>query len=278
VRTDAVLEEMLGSVKPRARSGADVRWGLRLLRRAGSPRHRRAATSSSTRSFSAARVARGGLAALFAGRLRAERRTKKSGSGIEFADHREYTPATTSAPSTGTSTPAPAACPHQALRRGRRPRDLRAPRLLGLDGLGRALQVRPRAAARGGDGLRGPRQPRPRRHDRLEHGRLAPHAPRARQEPHLQGLRLPPRRAPRGRDRPRRRRARLRRGEQAPRRRRHHRVRPLRPRGLRARHQRHPLPEVRAHGDPRHRRPPRPTRARAATSPWWTSRRATRAT
>ncbi len=29
---------------------------------------------------------------LFAGRLRAERRTKKSGSGIEFADHREYSP------------------------------------------------------------------------------------------------------------------------------------------------------------------------------------------
>ncbi len=28
---------------------------------------------------------------LFAGRLRAERRTKKSGSGLEFADHREYT-------------------------------------------------------------------------------------------------------------------------------------------------------------------------------------------
>ena len=29
---------------------------------------------------------------MFAGRLRAERRTKKSGSGIEFADHREYQP------------------------------------------------------------------------------------------------------------------------------------------------------------------------------------------
>lgn len=29
---------------------------------------------------------------LFAGRLRAERRTKKTGSGIEFADHREYAP------------------------------------------------------------------------------------------------------------------------------------------------------------------------------------------
>jgi len=29
---------------------------------------------------------------VFAGRLRAERRTKKSGSGIEFADHREYAP------------------------------------------------------------------------------------------------------------------------------------------------------------------------------------------
>jgi uncharacterized protein (DUF58 family) len=29
---------------------------------------------------------------LFAGRLRAERRTKKTGSGIEFADHREYCP------------------------------------------------------------------------------------------------------------------------------------------------------------------------------------------
>ena len=29
---------------------------------------------------------------VFAGRLRAERRTKKSGSGIEFADHREYQP------------------------------------------------------------------------------------------------------------------------------------------------------------------------------------------
>jgi uncharacterized protein (DUF58 family) len=28
---------------------------------------------------------------VFAGRLRAERRTKKTGSGIEFADHREYT-------------------------------------------------------------------------------------------------------------------------------------------------------------------------------------------
>jgi len=28
---------------------------------------------------------------VFAGRLRAERRTKKSGSGLEFADHREYT-------------------------------------------------------------------------------------------------------------------------------------------------------------------------------------------
>src|SRR5579863_6901878 len=27
---------------------------------------------------------------VFAGRLRAERRTKKSGSGVEFADHREY--------------------------------------------------------------------------------------------------------------------------------------------------------------------------------------------
>ena len=29
---------------------------------------------------------------LFAGRLRAERRTRISGSGIEFADHRAYTP------------------------------------------------------------------------------------------------------------------------------------------------------------------------------------------
>ncbi len=29
---------------------------------------------------------------VFAGRLRAERRTKKSGSGIEFADHRDYAP------------------------------------------------------------------------------------------------------------------------------------------------------------------------------------------
>jgi uncharacterized protein (DUF58 family) len=29
---------------------------------------------------------------VFAGRLRAERRTKKSGSGVEFADHREYQP------------------------------------------------------------------------------------------------------------------------------------------------------------------------------------------
>lgn len=29
---------------------------------------------------------------VFAGRMRAERRTKKSGSGIEFADHREYSP------------------------------------------------------------------------------------------------------------------------------------------------------------------------------------------
>jgi uncharacterized protein (DUF58 family) len=29
---------------------------------------------------------------VFAGRIRAERRTKKSGSGIEFADHREYQP------------------------------------------------------------------------------------------------------------------------------------------------------------------------------------------
>src|SRR6185295_9134995 len=27
---------------------------------------------------------------VFAGRLRAERRTKKSGSGVEFADHRDY--------------------------------------------------------------------------------------------------------------------------------------------------------------------------------------------
>ena len=29
---------------------------------------------------------------LFSGRARAERRTRKVGSGIEFADHREYTP------------------------------------------------------------------------------------------------------------------------------------------------------------------------------------------
>ena len=29
---------------------------------------------------------------VFGGRLRAERRTKKSGSGIEFADHRDYVP------------------------------------------------------------------------------------------------------------------------------------------------------------------------------------------
>jgi uncharacterized protein (DUF58 family) len=29
---------------------------------------------------------------VFAGRMRAERRTKKSGSGVEFADHREYQP------------------------------------------------------------------------------------------------------------------------------------------------------------------------------------------
>src|SRR5918911_875370 len=29
---------------------------------------------------------------VFAGRMRAERRTKKSGSGIEFADHRDYNP------------------------------------------------------------------------------------------------------------------------------------------------------------------------------------------
>ena len=29
---------------------------------------------------------------IYAGRQRAERRTRKTGSGIEFADHREYTP------------------------------------------------------------------------------------------------------------------------------------------------------------------------------------------
>ncbi|MCL2451180.1 MAG: DUF58 domain-containing protein, partial [Polyangiaceae bacterium] len=29
---------------------------------------------------------------VFSGRLRAERRTKKSGSGVEFADHRDYQP------------------------------------------------------------------------------------------------------------------------------------------------------------------------------------------
>src|SRR5581483_12466824 len=29
---------------------------------------------------------------LFAGRLRAERRTRKTGSGVEFADHRDYVP------------------------------------------------------------------------------------------------------------------------------------------------------------------------------------------
>src|SRR5512143_2013522 len=29
---------------------------------------------------------------VFAGRMRAERRTKKKGSGIEFADHRDYAP------------------------------------------------------------------------------------------------------------------------------------------------------------------------------------------
>ena len=29
---------------------------------------------------------------VFAGRMRAERRTKKSGSGVEFADHRDYQP------------------------------------------------------------------------------------------------------------------------------------------------------------------------------------------
>ncbi len=29
---------------------------------------------------------------VFAGRLRAERRTKKLGSGVEFAEHRQYTP------------------------------------------------------------------------------------------------------------------------------------------------------------------------------------------
>src|SRR5258708_21163117 len=29
---------------------------------------------------------------VFSGRLRAERRTKRSGSGVEFADHRDYQP------------------------------------------------------------------------------------------------------------------------------------------------------------------------------------------
>ena len=29
---------------------------------------------------------------VFSGRLRAERRTKKTGSGVEFADHRDYQP------------------------------------------------------------------------------------------------------------------------------------------------------------------------------------------
>ena len=29
---------------------------------------------------------------IYSGRLRAERRSKKTGSGIEFADHREYSP------------------------------------------------------------------------------------------------------------------------------------------------------------------------------------------
>src|SRR5580704_8585935 len=29
---------------------------------------------------------------VFTGRMRAERRTKKSGSGVEFADHRDYQP------------------------------------------------------------------------------------------------------------------------------------------------------------------------------------------
>jgi hypothetical protein len=47
---------------------------------------------------------------LFAGASGPSGARRIRAAGIEFADHREYTPATTCAPSTGTSTAAPSAC------------------------------------------------------------------------------------------------------------------------------------------------------------------------
>ncbi len=43
---------------------------------------------------------------VLSGSLRAERRSRKTGSSLEFADYRNYAPATTSAAWTGASTPA----------------------------------------------------------------------------------------------------------------------------------------------------------------------------
>ena len=192
---------------------------------------------------------------VFAGRMRAERRTKKSGSGVEFADHRDYQP-------------------------GRR---LPLPRLERLP----ALRPAPRPPLRGG---RGPRHLLHRRHvarrwasatarssatrsasraalayvglanlDRVAHRHRRPTRScermpdDARQGAHLQGLPLPARASSaEGHDRPRRRDEDLRRAAQAPRPRRA-RQRSLRSGRLRARHQRAPLQQVRAVRRPRRR-------------------------
>ena len=216
---------------------------------------------------------------VFAGRMRAERRTKKSGSGVEFADHRDYAP--------GDDFRYLDWNVYQRfdrllVRLYEEEEDLAiyfivdASRVDGRSATARSSATRSRL-------VRGARLRRASRtstasaivtDDRRDQ---RAHAGDARQGAHLQGLPLPARASrPTGTTDLGDAHEDLRRAEQAARARRA-RQRSLRPGGLRAGHQRAPLQQVRAVRRPR-RRPARgAARSCAATCASTTARRATSA-
>ena len=102
---------------------------------------------------------------VFAGRLRAERRTKKSGSGVEFADHRDYQPGDDFRYLDWNVYQRFERLLAAPLRGGRGPRHLLHRRRERVDGRSADGEQAPlREEGLRGARLRGPREPRPREH------------------------------------------------------------------------------------------------------------------
>jgi hypothetical protein len=201
VRADAVLEEILASLKPGGVSGWAGDW-LRAPRRRDAARRTSSSTRTSSAGWSTSRWPRGASSRAHPGRAAHPHRGQRHRVRGPPRLHARRRPAR---PRLARLRPHRAP-PREALRGGGRPHHLHRPRRLGVDGLRRSGA----STTRGGSPRRWPTWRSPTSTAwpwwRVDEGREA-HAPGAGQGADLQGLRVPARRcAPTARRRsPRRR-------------------------------------------------------------------------